>query len=116
MKTFPDRYLINSEMIDHTVQQIKKDLRLEAFPTLIPDPEKTPYEQIFAALMPEVEHLISCNIADLPQMIYQVDLPENEINHLMSAENASEKITDSIIKRCFQKVVTRRLYSVKRKP
>lgn len=111
MDTLPDRHLINNEMIDDTVRQIVKDLDLSGFPAVQPDEHQTPFEQIYNALMPVVDHLLTQNIAVLPQVLYQVDLGEQKVKGIMESENPASQLTVSIIRRCFQKVVLRRLYS-----
>jgi len=105
----PEKHLINDEMIEDTAQQIAKDLRLSEFP-INRKPDETAFEHLFNGVLPEVSRLIKTDIRALPQIIYQVDLSETLVNEAMSTEKPAAQLTTAIIKRCFQKVVLRRMY------
>lgn len=110
MDHLPEKHLINDEMIGDTAQQIAKDLRLSELFPLQRKPGETPFEHLFNSVYPEVTRLLKTDTRSLPQIVYQVDLRETLVNEALSAENPAAKLTTAIIKRCFQKVVLRRMY------
>jgi len=107
----PERHLINDEVIAETARQIEKDLWLSRLDLTPSSAKQTAFERLFSALLPHILDLLSDSVADLPQKLYQVDLPERYVEQAMGSDHPSELLTEAIIKRCFQKVVLRRLYS-----
>lgn len=107
----PDRHLINDEVIAETASQIEKDLRLSRLNLTPSSAKQTAFERLFSALLPHVSGMLSGGIASLPQALYQVDLPERLVTEALQSTPPADALTEIIIKRCFQKVVLRRLYS-----
>lgn len=106
----PERNQINAEMIADTVNQIEKDLGLGNLIVGESDKASTPFDQIFEALLPQVENFLLHSPASLPQHLYQVDLPEKMANRALASDQPAQLLTEFIIKRCFQKVVLRRMH------
>ncbi len=107
----PDKHLINDELIEDTLRQIVKDLRLPELKLPGIHTSETPFEQLFNLVKPEVEKLMNTELQSLPQVLYQVDLHESHVNEALASDKPAELLTVAIIKRCFQKVVIRRMYN-----
>lgn len=106
----PEPHRINRELIDDTRAQIEKDLGITD--TLKVDNQQTitPYEQLFRPVLSVVRQLFEKDSGHLPQVLYRTDLNENLVNEILQSPNPAELLADAIIRRCFQKVVLRRMY------
>lgn len=92
-----------------TADQVEKDLRLEQL-VVEEQPDTTPFDALYAALFPVVKAIVAHHTSDLPQHFYQVDLSEGAVAEALSSEDPVAAVTEAIIRRCFQKVVLRKLY------
>lgn len=109
MSELPEAREISRDLLSDTVEQIKKDLKIERLEVSF-EQSASPYEQIFSALLPHVNDALVKNTISLPQLLYQIDLNESAANESISSEKPQLKLTDLIIRRCFQKVVLRKFY------
>lgn len=109
MAELPQPHEITSALLQETVEQIKKDLKINSF--LVDFNQTEPaYDQIYGALLPKVRDLLVRGTDFLPQLLYQVDISEPLANKAVHSATPAINITDLIIRRCFQKVVFRRFY------
>lgn len=111
MTDLPDRHLINRELLADTAAQIQKDLGLAELEVARGESESTPYDQLFDSVLPVMRSMIERDLDRLPQVLYRIDLSEKLVLRAMESPDTPEILTDAIIKRCFQKVVLRRMYS-----
>jgi len=108
----PEKYRDDEEIIRLTIEQIKKD-----FGTHFPEPQFSGVkEKLFDELVFQVSEALTAirqsNPLVLKAILYQVDVRENDIQetfHQPSIYSLSERI----IKREFQKVLTKRFFSDK---
>lgn len=109
MTELPQPREISAALLADTVEQIEKDLNLDPLKVDF-DQIAPPYEQIFNALLPEIRDILIRDAEFLPQLLYQIDIKEHIANEAVNSNNPSRNLTDLIIRRCFQKVVFRKLY------
>ena len=115
MSGLPDRHLINRELLADTAEQIQKDLGLAQLEIESEGSENTPYDQLFHSVLPVMRSMIDRDLDRLPQVLYRIDLSEKLVLRAMESPETPEILTEAIIKRCFQKVVLRRMYSKQHK-
>lgn len=106
----PEPHSINRELIDDTRAQIEKDLGITDTLSIVSQLSLTPYEQLFPPVLSVVRQLFEKDTAHLPQVLYRIDLSENLVNRILQSDNPAELLADAIIRRCFQKVVLRKMY------
>ncbi len=115
MSDLPDRHLINRELLTDTAEQIQKDLGLAELEIESGESERTPYDRLFDSVLPVMRSMIERDLDRLPQVLYRIDLGESLVLRAMESPQTPEILTEAIIKRCFQKVVLRRMYSKRHK-
>jgi hypothetical protein len=108
MTSLPEPQQINFELLHATHAQIEKDLKADV--EIDPTSEKPAYDQLFEPVLAIVKYLLERDTAQLPQALYRIDLNEQMVNRFLLSDSPAELLADAIIRRCFQKVVLRRLY------
>lgn len=98
-------YLNDLEILNATVEQIKKDFSFFSLPVHFSGNRETAYNELCEQIHPHIKKLQETNYEQLLSVLYRIDVPEKQIT--LNAEH----LTDLIIKRCLQKVVLRKLFS-----
>jgi hypothetical protein len=114
MNTQIQRYRTDIGVISDTALQISKDFGLgENEIKISGDPQKA-YAELEMQLLPIIKKMYSGNSEDLMNLLYRIDVSENDIRKALSLNDAKgivTSVTGLIIEREFIKCVTRRVYS-----
>jgi hypothetical protein len=99
--------LTNASLKEDTLFQIQKDFgRLWTINT----PEKWEYEWLFSSVLEIIER--KHQHAHFMQLMYKIDIPEEDYKAALKAKNSNEILAELIIKREFLKVLLRKNYSL----
>ena len=93
------------------LEQIKKDFELSGLSISIEDSVKT--DTLATLLFKTIHPLILTNFEGYLQLLYRVDIPESSMqtNSIQNTEEFAKKATLLILKREWEKVYYRELYS-----
>lgn len=106
-----------TDLLEKVVEQIKKDFNWFSFEITFTGKEESPYQELYAQILPLIDELLNDDYPKLMAMLYRIDLDEDFLNSkLKEAAHADtdEVITDLILKRELQKVIIREAYSNKK--
>lgn len=98
------------KILEDTIRQLKKDFALQGIELETNKLLKAGLVYSFSVLLEEMEFL---HDSRLPALLYQLDLKESEISYKLTSSKpeASYKVlAESILKRCFEKVMWRRKF------
>jgi len=102
------------QIIEDTFKQVKKDFALQGI-TL--ETKKLPKTDLVQSLAGILEYLEFLHNPKLPALLYQLDLKEADISHKLTSskpEATYSVLSESILKRCFEKVMWRRKFQSKK--
>ena len=106
-------YYNDLEMIKQTADQVVKDFEWFNIPLHFSGEASKAYEELFEQILPEIERLMENNYQRLLDLLYRIDVSEKkvaaEVNNC-SAKELANVLTDLILKRELQKVVTRNYF------
>src|SRR4051812_9644679 len=106
---FVEKYRNDKEIIRLTVEQISKDFGSMLPDLILPENSHMLFNELKNKITPVLQSLFQNNRSALRGLLYRVDLRESEI----AAISASllPELAEKIIRREFQKVLTRKYYS-----
>lgn len=107
-----DAYYRRADLINQTANQIIKDFEWYGMEIKFSGKEENAYTELFDQIKPAIETLLNNNAEKLMEVLYRIDVNEKKLADAGSDKtNVSEVITDLIIRRELQKVVTRNYFS-----
>jgi hypothetical protein len=116
MDEVPEKYRHDLAIIKDTARQIIKDLNIDDFEIVFSGVEQMAFDELKKQLSPMVHKIYSNDKHAFQQLLYRVDIREKDYKKCLSINN-SESLVDCfselIIRREFQKVLTRRFFSGK---
>lgn len=108
-------YHTDQEIIRLTAEQLIKDFGEFSIPITFKGDKETPYRELFDQVEPVIYTLEMMQPEKLRAILYRIDISENEIKkHLLSdttKTDLSSFITDLVLQRELQKVLTRIYFS-----
>jgi hypothetical protein len=113
MSASPDLHINNLKYIELTALQICKDFDLEASKIKLTGQAKFAFDELYFQVHPFIEDLLIRNKKGLYRALYRVDISDGKIATTLALHKdrpASEIITELVLKRTLQKVITRELY------
>jgi hypothetical protein len=114
------KYHSDQEIIQMTADQLIKDMGDFSIPIQFKGDKETPYCELFDQVEPVIYTLEMMQPEKLKALLYRIDISENKIkNHISSAKPDSDNtktdlssfITDLVLQRELQKVLTRIYFS-----
>lgn len=107
-----EKYSHRLDLLNETVEQIKKDFGESGFSIHFSGSTETAYSELIEQIIPFIHQLLQSNYSHLLQVLYKIDIPENLFQQALkdNAGKAPRKIAELIIKRELQKVVIRNYY------
>jgi hypothetical protein len=101
----------NKGLFQDLVKQLKKDFELSGL--LISSENTQSTDQLLFLLYQYIYNLIQVNFEKYLQLLYRVDVPENKMqaDNIQDIEDFAKKATFLILKREWEKVYYRELYS-----
>lgn len=116
METIPDKYRTDLSIIRETIEQIIRDIQIPEFEVLLSGNEQSAFSEVKNQLYVVIDNLFNTDKNFFQSLLYRVDINEKDYRKLIStseAETITDKLTELIIRREFQKVLTRRYFSNK---
>ena len=107
-------YLNNVTILLETAKQVSKDFSILGIEITFSENSNNTYLELFHQILPHIEKLQKVNFQNFYNLLYRIDLSEDQIKREMAAsvdKTFSEVVTDLILKREMLKVVMRKNYS-----
>jgi len=107
-------YLNDIEILNQTVEQIKKDFSFFDLPIIFTGNKETAFNELLSQIYPHIKKLMDSGHDKFFSLLYRVDISEKQIKSAQQDNSGIEIekiISELIIKRCLQKVILRKLYS-----
>lgn len=96
-----------------TLRQLEKDFALQGISLSLPE-KVPPYPELLDRIAKVLDRENSAGGEALIRLLYQIDTDESTIRDLLAstpAEHTLHALADQMVRRCLDKVVTRRKYS-----
>ena len=109
----PEKYRYDLEIIRETAQQVIRDLSIHHYDIIFSGNEMTAYNELTSQLKPVIDEMYKTNRNGFRALLYQIDISESSFRKLVlqtSAEEFSLRLSEMIVQREFQKVLTRRFF------
>lgn len=108
----PEKWDEHPDLIAKILAQVEKDFALQGL-SLSLKTESHVYPEIVALLAKKMEAIDLVHSGKLAAILYQIDLSEKELRNELPETSANRLyfvLADKVIKRCFQKVLTRKFF------
>ena len=118
MDEIPEKYRHDVAIIRETADQIIRDLNVNGFEFILSGNQNNAFEEFKTQLSPVIKKLFNEDVHFFQSLLYRVDINEKDYKNSLSdihSINFEEKISELIIRREFQKVITRKYFSEKNK-
>jgi hypothetical protein len=99
-----------AEVLCHTVEQLRKDLSMEAADLPAPEVGEEAFERLRASVLPRLEDLHRTGTHALQSAMYRVDIPEAHLRRTM-ASGGLHALAGECVLRALQKVLTRERFA-----
>ena len=111
------RYRHDLEVVRNTALQVIKDFGLFSIDITFSGNEATAYEELKTQLQPVLLELYNSDYNRLKSLLYRIDMPEQKVKALpaVNKDDMIAGLTDLILERELIKVITRKLYSARKK-
>lgn len=117
MDAIPEKYMHDHAIIRETAEQIIRDLKLAGFEISFSDNPYNAFDELKIQLIPVIRKLIKEDSHSFHALLYRVDINERDYNKALAESgnnDREEKLSELIIRREFQKVLTRKYFSEKK--
>jgi hypothetical protein len=94
---------------EQLILQLNKDLALVGLTEIELHTSISP-EELWQGLSPIFSELMHQKTSNFIQLLYRIDIHENEIQRLMAREDFLERLTHRVVERSYQKVYWRSVY------
>jgi hypothetical protein len=114
MDIIPEKYRHDRAIIRETAEQISRDLNIEDFNIIFSGNEHQAFDELKRQLIPIIGKIYRDDARAFHSLLYRVDINEKDYKRSLSESEIStfeERITELIIRREFQKVLTRKFFS-----
>ena len=113
MEHIPEKYRHDLAIIRDTAKQIARDLNMDESEFKFSGNEHQAFDELKLQLLPIIEKIYS-NTNAFRNLLYKVDISEQDFRKILLPDKSvsvKERITETIIRREFQKVLTKRFFS-----
>jgi hypothetical protein len=107
-------YFNNQNVIDQLLRQLEKDLSLEFDSLLCQLDKENLFQKLHNLILPIVEINIKQDYSNFMNKLYCIDVSEQKINQMLQNKSSSDYadiITDLILQKEMQKIITRLVYA-----
>ena len=108
-----EKYRQDLEIIRETAAQLIRDFSMRKLEIVFSGNELTAYDELLMQVEPLIEEMYKNNRSGFQVLLYQIDISEQSFKKLIassSPEKFSKRISELIIQREFQKVLTRKFF------
>jgi hypothetical protein len=112
--SFPEKYRYDIQIIRETAHQIERDLKVDGFELIISSNLENAFIDIKSQLVPVMSKIISGDKSSFQTLLYRIDISEKDYKKILTDNDSTqflEKLSELIIRREFQKVITRKYFS-----
>ena len=116
MKEIPEKYRQDLAIVRETALQVIRDFEFLNIDIIFSGNERAAFDELMSQITPALIRLYKENPSHFQQLLYRIDIPEKQFRELLASENHvnfPKKIAEMLIRREFQKVLTRKYYSGK---
>jgi hypothetical protein len=116
MDEIPEKYRTDLAIIRETAEQINKDIGASGFEVTLSGNAMSAFNELKEQLSPFVGKWLKGDRQVFQSLLYRIDIPEKDFKAMLRADapDLAGKISELIIRREFQKVLTRRFFSGKK--
>ncbi|MFN8166028.1 MAG: hypothetical protein U0X76_07635 [Bacteroidia bacterium] len=114
MDLSPEKYRHDLAIIRETAEQVIRDFRIHGVEIVFSGNELTAWEELLAQITPVIATMYSKNRQAFMSLLYQIDISESKFRKVAETTDQEEfrnQLSEMIIRREFQKVLTRRYFS-----
>jgi len=104
------RYLDRAEVLQATVEQLRKDLSVDRSEMPLPEVSEQAFEQLREHVKPLLDRLQGRGSHALQVAMYRVDIPETHLRRTMGS-GGIHALAGEVVLRALQKVLTRLRYA-----
>ncbi len=114
MNSIPEKYRNDVSFIRDTAKQISSDFNIDGFEITFSGNDHKAFEEFKIQITPLITKIFQKDRIAFQSLLYRIDINEKEYNKALTKIDTKEFETDLaelIIRREFQKVITRRFFS-----
>lgn len=118
MELIPEKYRYDLEIVRKTAEQIVRDFNIKGFEIIFSGNSLNAFEELKAQITPVIGKLFSDDRASFQSLLYRIDISEKDYKQTLSlfpSEEFQKELSELVIRREFQKVITRKYFSDKSK-
>lgn len=109
-----DKYRFDFEIVRETAAQVVKDFSVAGFEIYFSGNELLAYEELKKQIEPVLQNLFYKDPGQFQNLLYRIDIDEKKLKNLLldpDTNKVLESLSELILQREFQKILTRRFYS-----
>jgi hypothetical protein len=117
MDILPEKYRHDLAIIKETSDQIIRDLNVDGFEIIFSGNNLLAFDELKQQLSPIIRNLLKNDSFSFQGLLYRIDISEKDYKKALTEKlngDFEEKISELIIRREFQKVLTRKYFSGKK--
>ena len=114
MDLIPENYRYDLEIIRGTAEQIIRDFNIDGFEIIFSGNPHNAFKELKTQIGPVIKKLFTDDGSSFQSLLYRIDINEKEYKHALASlttPDVEEKLSELIIQREFQKVITRKYFS-----
>ena len=116
MEEIPEKYRSDLGIIRETVMQLNRDINMDGMEVILSGNEQRAFVELKEQLIPIIDKLQKGERSFFNSLLYRIDINEKDYRAMMQNDGNtyfSDKLAELIIRREFQKVLTRHFFSDK---
>ena len=116
MEEIPEKYRSDRGIIRETVMQLNRDINMDGMEVILSGNEQRAFVELKEQLIPIIDKLQKGERSFFNSLLYRIDINEKDYRAMMQNDGNtyfSDKLAELIIRREFQKVLTRHFFSDK---
>ena len=113
MEELPEKYRYDLAIIRETADQIIRDINIPDFEIIFSGNEGLAFIELKSQLAPQIHRLFNEDKNAFQALLYRIDIEERDYKKAVSNTQSDifeEKLSELIIRREFQKVITRKYF------
>ena len=114
MELIPEKYRYDLEIIRGTAEQIIRDFNIDGFEIIFSGNPHNAFEELKTQIGPVIKKQFTDDKSTFQSLLYRIDINEKDYKHALASltsPEVEEKLSELIIRREFQKVITRKYFS-----
>lgn len=114
MDLIPEKYRYDLEIIRGTAEQIIRDFNFGGFEIIFSGNPHNAFDELKTQIGPVIRKLFTDDRSSFQSLLYRIDISEKDYRQALASLTTSEveeKLSELIIRREFQKVITRKYFT-----